>query len=224
MRNFGLALCLWALGATAGSAAVLRIEVVGEPVVAEMIGLQRLPPAGEPNDGFSPREDIPLVEIQEFPPVREAALEAAFLFLRSTTGYLNIEVGEGVPSILECGGLLASICAPRFGFEPVGRLQVDFVSGIFDLLVSDPGSGGHSLTNTSYSTVYEFCVSCLFIVGDERYLGPFPGVRLQADITSLSLSFVDPTPVPLPASAGLMLAGLAGLALVRRRRGKGESH
>lgn len=214
MRKFGLALCLWALGATAGSAAVLRIDVVGQPLIAELGGLWLLQSPGE-------RLSFPVTDVSSVQGSL-VALEAATTFARSTTGFMNIEVGQGNPNALECGGLLASFCGRPFGFGSIlSRLQIDFVSGIVDIVDTGTNAGYHSLTNTFYQTVHE--QSGLFAVGDELYLGTaYSYIRLQADITSLSVSFVDPTPVPLPASAGLMLAGLGGLVMVRRRRGKGD--
>ena len=213
MRFLVLGILAWTLSVAAGSAAVLRIEVTGNPTRAEV---GQVFPLNDPN---GERINLPPVDITEFRVQgREADVAAALEFARSTRGTLDIDLSGDVASTFACSGLLAAFCSPNYGFEIVGRqLQVDFITDTVNILSSCGQCGFHRLTDTSYQTAYEFFGNT-YVANGTEYVGSLVGMFLEAEITSLRASIVEPAVVPLPSSAVLLFAGLGGLAVARHRR------
>lgn len=80
---------------------------------------------------------------------------------------------------------------------------------LVDISNEDPFISFGGVTGTTLT------ISAFFELPEDLVLGEFDDFNIQ----SITVSVIDdPTIVPLPASAGLLLAGLGGLTLARRRR------
>jgi hypothetical protein len=121
---------------------------------------------------------------------------------------------------------LASYYAKDETYDPITtRLQQNVVSvDIYDLLNTPRYAFPGDITAP-------FSVSSIFVPG--QILGYFGFLDIDGNFnyalntkgnlvpTSLVVSVIDPAPVPLPASALLLLAGVAAIPMVRRRRRAG---
>jgi hypothetical protein len=216
MRGLGLGLVLWALGATVASAAVLRIDVTGTPIRADLVTYFV-------DDGMPARtlRSFELADVEDQITERQF-VDPALEFLSSTTGWVEIGIAEGSPraspSVLACDGILAPICASRL---TIFSLEIDFVQSTVFLGATDSADASYTLQNSRFSYTQRTCPGAVVVEGVPYRCDFASGLVLQADLSALRYSFVEPAVVPLPASASLVLAGLGALVLLRRR-GRGR--